>query len=440
MTNSHKLILRMVQTGSVANWTHIVKPEFFAEYYLEVYKALILYETQFKKCMSPQTFQTQWPDFDWVDLTEDVEWYADEVEADFLANKIKTAAEEALEAADADPKTVLKLLQTQINELQPYVGKTLTTGVDLFEHQLERAKIINTRRVETGLSGITSGFDLIDEHSFGTQRKEIELLVARPGEGKSLLLLYGAYRAVVDQGKRVSFISPEMTAYEMGLRLDSMHHHLSSMHIQSGRMTEDEVADYLDLSLDGVRGIRFYEPFARGRFTTADVASIIRNDAPDILMIDGLMLVDPVGNFRDIRTRLITLMEELKEQVMESGCPIRAAHQSNRNPETQTSKRQREQSPLTSLPELHHLAESGSTEQYANRVLTFKYLAPEKRMYVALRKNRNAPSGRIFSFIYDIDKGNLSQFKLEGSEAEESSSSEGESPELFDESEMERLM
>lgn len=416
MSNQHKIILRLVQAGSLAKYSHLVKVEFFtADYYREIFNMLVQYEMQFNKCMSPDTFKLQWPDFDYIELTEDVEWYADELEADYLAAQLQTITQTIEELRELDPKKAILELEREIVKLRPYVVKSISSGVDLYAHQTERAKLISTRRVLEGLSGITTGFAEIDELTSGTQRGEIELLVARPGNGKSLLLLWGAHMATL-QGKRVSFISPEMTAFEMGLRLDSMQHHLSMMRLQSGRMTDDEIAWYNDQTQKASRGIQFYESFSRGRFTTADVMSIVRNDAPDIVMIDGLLLVDPIKETRDTRTRLMALMEELKTGVTDTGVPIRAAHQSNRNPDTQTSKKQRDNNPLLALPELHHLAESGATEQYANRVMTFHYMPADKRMFVAIRKNRNAPSGRIFSFRYEIDTGYLTSFRLEGDE------------------------
>ena len=406
----------MVQAGSVVKYTHLVKAEFFtADYYHEIFNMLIKYEEQFNKCMSPDTFKMQWPDFEYIELTEDVEWYGDELEADYLASRLQTITQTTEELRELDPKKAVLELEKELVKLRPYVVKSVSLGVDLYAHQSERAKILKSRRVLEGLSGVTTGFESIDELTSGTQRGEIELLVARPGNGKSLLLLWGAHMATL-QGKRVSLISPEMTAFEMGLRLDSMKDHLSMMRLQSGRMNDDELAHYNDLSYNSPRGIQFYESFSRGRFTTADVASIVRNDQPDILMIDGLLFLEPVQESRDTRTRLMHMMEELKDIVTDTGVPIRAAHQSNRNPDTQTSKKQRDGNPLLALPELHHLAESGATEQYANRVMTFHYMPSDKRMFIAIRKNRNAPSGRIFSFRYDIDTGHLTSFRLEGDE------------------------
>lgn len=416
MSNQHKIILRLVQAGSLAKYSHLVKVEFFtADYYREIFDMLLIYEAQFNKCMSPDTFRMQWPDFDYLELTEDVEWYADELEADYLASRLQTITKTTEELRELDPKKAILELEREIITLRPYVIKTISSGVDLYTHQTERAKILSSRRVIEGLSGITTGFEEIDELTSGTQRGEIELLVARPGNGKSLLLLWGAHMATL-QGKRVSFISPEMTAFEMGLRLDSMQHHLSMMRLQSGRMTDDEIEWYNDQAQTASRGIQFYESFSRGRFTTADIAAIVRNDSPDIVMIDGLLFTDPMREGRDTRNRLMYLMDELKAIVTQTNIPIRAAHQSNRNPDTQTSKKQRDANPLLALPELHHLAESGATEQYANRVMTFHYMPSDKRMFVAIRKNRNAPSGRIFSFRYDIDTGHLTSFRLEGDE------------------------
>jgi hypothetical protein len=111
-------------------------------------------------------------------------------------------------------------------------------------------------------------------------------------------------------------------------------------------------------------------------------------------------------------------MEELKSLVSEIQVSLRIAHQVNRESVLQVGRTKKsERTVLDRLPELHHLAESGATEQFANRVITLAYA--DGRMYFAVRKNRNGPAGRLFSVRFDIDLGNISEERLEGNEAED---------------------
>jgi hypothetical protein len=158
--------------------------------------------------------------------------------------------------------------------------------------------------------------------------------------------------------------------------------------------------------------IIFREAHGLGRrFTTGDLARIIEADNCDLLAVDGLMLIDPIVPGKDVRTRLVNLMEEVKSLTTRTGVPIRMAHQANRSSETQTTKKRKDINPTDVLPELHHLAESGATEQYANRVITMTYW--EGRMYYAVRKNRMAPTGRMFSVNYLIDTGVITDSRVE---------------------------
>ncbi len=409
-------ITRMVQLGSVRKYDHLLRPEYFNEGNREIYEALRTYEAMYGTCMDEPTFRLQWPDFDWTPAERQIEWLADELGQGFVATRLRDIWTDAEPVLDDNPREMYKALQEKLLELRAFVGDPVGEKVGLISHARQRLARAREHRVVEGLSGITTGFALLDDVTNGTQRGEIELYVARPGMGKSLTLLYGCYCAWRDQGKRVSFISPEMTAYEMGIRLDSMHLHLSSMRMQSGRMQDDELTIYSDNVEEWIEEMKndiiFREAHGLGRrFTTGDLARIIEADNCDLLAVDGLMLIDPIVPGKDVRTRLVNLMEEVKSLTTRTGVPIRMAHQANRSSETQTTKKRKDINPTDVLPELHHLAESGATEQYANRVITMTYW--EGRMYYAVRKNRMAPTGRMFSVNYLIDTGVITDSRVE---------------------------
>lgn len=393
----------------------MLRTEYF-EAFTEEFRFLTDYHTQFNAIPNKATFLTQFPDFPFEDTENTAQWIADEVAQDFVGNKLRKEISELEDAIDVNPREAAKSIYELAQKFMPYISGGVGEAVNLLDPRL-RLDEIERRRKISGLSGVTMGFDVIDAVCNGTQPGEIEIIFARPGQGKTLYLLWGAY-AAIQQGKRVTLISPEMGAFEMGLRLDAYSLHQSQSTTLSGKMDDDEMSEFLRRIVDHSADISklnpllFREPSQIGRkFTTADVAQVIKVDQPDIVCIDGLMLIDPTRVDKDPRKRIINLMEELKELVVNTGVPIRLAHQANRESELGNVKRMRGVTIDDALPRLAHMAESGSTEQYANRAIAVTRL--RDRMYLAIRKNRNGPNDLLFSAQHNIDRGRFTDGRVE---------------------------
>jgi replicative DNA helicase len=194
-------------------------------------------------------------------------------------------------------------------------------------------------------------------------------------------------------------------------------------------MTPEQIDDYrekIEQQIDyGWPDIMFRDTDKLGRkFTTGDVRRIIDEDKPDILAIDGILLIQPVAKYRDTRERVMRVMDELKEIVTTTQVPMRLAHQVNRESEKRVSKKKNKQedSPLDAVPTLDELAESGATEQFANRVIALRYV--EGRIYMTVRKNRSGPMGDSLSARVDVDTGMISDERYELIDQDEDSEPE----------------
>ena len=242
------------------------------------------------------------------------------------------------------------------------------------------------------------------------------MLFARPGEGKTTVMLYGAYRAWVEQEAVVSFISPEMNAMEIGLKFDSFAFNISASELLSGTTSVTELARYESEIHSWLRqeqsGFFFYDTETFGRsFTTGDLAAIIRRDKPDVLCVDGLLFLEPVRrDFKDLRTRLSYVIAELKTLVLTTGVPMRIAHQANRQAVV-TQRRTKAITVDELLPDIQHLAESDATGQFANRAFAIKSV--RGRTFIGIRKNRNGPKDKFISCSIDPDRGVVDQVRYE---------------------------
>ncbi len=354
-----------------------------------------------------ETFVEQFPGFDFSDTGVTAHWLRDEVEQDLIEAKIALHLETIKAQCETNPREAILSLSDATRDMLAYMGGAISSSGDLRDAQ-PIIDEIERRRKASGITGVTLGFHLLDDVCKGTQPGEIEVYFARPGIGKSFVLLWGAL-AASRAGVKVAFISPEMDRFEVGTRYASYVTHVSSMELFSGDMDSEEIAAFRERALKHAsegEPILFYEPSTIGRqFTTADVMQIIRHEQPGVVCIDGLMLIEPVRQDKDIRKRIINVMAELKDISVETGIPIRLAHQANRS-----SEQTRRRDPVVVediIPSLHHMAESGSVEQYANRAIGLARVGGQ--LLMGVRKNRNGPSGRFISVRHDIDHGRFEE-------------------------------
>lgn len=417
-----ELIARLVGAKELTPNDSMLRPEYFFSYEDE-WKFVCDYYRQHRAYPNVATFRTQFVEFPWQDVEETAQWLADEVAQEFLSGQISKSLIEINDANEINPREAARLAIVELQKLSTYTDVLTGEVVDLPKNWQARITEGERRRLnqDRETSGITFGFPLIDEVTSGTQPGEVEIIFARTNEGKSLILLYSAYKAVM-QGYRVALVSPEMNEYEMGVRLDSMMYGVSSFKVQAGKMFDDEWENYVDAisqyeAPNDRAGLLFYETANIGRrFTTADLATIVAREKPDLMCVDGIMLVEPMKQDKDPRKRLLNTMEEVKAIVTQTRCPMRIAHQANRESVMPTARRSKNVVITEMLPELHHMAESGAVEQYANRAYSLKY--HESRMYMAIRKSRMGGKGRIISFNYDIDRSIISDERVEDALAE----------------------
>lgn len=349
------------------------------------------------------TFQTQFPDWEFMDTEHTAFWLAEEFGTQHIELQLNGLLDEAQTLNSENPREALEHLRDETKKLLPYLATSANDSGNLFDVQADLEEQMR-RRTDVLGAGITHGFGLLDNITKGTQKGELEAYFARPGVGKTFVLLYGALEAA-KQGRKVVFFSPEMDRFEVGVRFQSFLFHTSAIGLFSGRLPDQEWQAHIEAVTtfeNDTDRIMFYEPGTFGRkFTTSDIAAIVHSEKPDLVCIDGIMLIDPSKEETDIRKRIILTMAELKELAVDSGVPIRFAHQANRQIETGRKSRTIEDI----IPHLSHMAESGSVEQYSNRVFALARHQESNTLYIAVRKNRNGRAGDIIGVTHEVDTG-----------------------------------
>lgn len=242
-----------------------------------------------------------------------------------------------------------------------------------------------------GLRGIKTGFVDLDNTLSGMQQSNLLILAARPGQGKTAMIVNIAQHAAVVDRIPVAIFSLEMSKEELVDRLLVGQADVDAWRIKTGKLSETdftklsnamgELAD-APIFIDDTPGITISEMRTKARRLQLE-----QNIA--LFVVDYLQLVDP-GRRYDNRVQEVSIVSQsLKNLARELKVPVLAVSQLSRAVEHRGERK----------PQLADLRESGAIEQDAD-VVMFLYrpeteIAPTMQTKLLIAKHRNGPMGEI---------------------------------------------
>jgi replicative DNA helicase len=230
------------------------------------------------------------------------------------------------------------------------------------------------------------GFKNLNRRVGGIRRGNVIVLAARPATGKSAAALQIGYN-IASEGAKVLFFPLEMTTQETLERL------ILQEEIVDGQLAlkapnDNEKADIIRF-LDGVEEegkFLIYE----GVNQLETIRQTIKEQQPDLVIIDQLTQVRISKRTKDIRERYVEATAEMKAMAMELNTAILVLTQLNREG-------------VKGKPTLENLHESDATGQNADVVLIMTKQEENEKVPEAARsdeividivKNRQGESGR----------------------------------------------
>ncbi len=289
----------------------------------------------------------------------------DEAERAVLA----IAEERPSDGGPADLKTLLKQTLDRIDEM---------SGMD------------------GNITGLTTGFEKLDDMTSGLQRGDLTIVAARPSMGKTAFAMNLVEAALMFSDEPVIVFSLEMPGEQLIQRMLSSLGRINQTRVRTGNLQPDDwprlsnaVNKIHDrpLFIDDTAGISPSEMRSRTR-------RIVRSHGrPAVIMVDYLQLMSIKG-FTEGRTNEISeISRSLKAMAKEFDCPVVALSQLNRSLEQRPNKR-----PVNS-----DLRESGAIEQDAD-IIAFIYrdvvYNPETNdqnvAEIIIGKQRNGPIGTCY--------------------------------------------
>lgn len=236
------------------------------------------------------------------------------------------------------------------------------------------------------------GFERLDKVTESMQRGQLVVLAGRPGSGKSAAALQIAYN-VYDKGAKVLFFPLEMTTAETLERLVLQQEVIERAAIKAPREDEkEEVRKYLN-AIEENGNFLIYE----GVNDLEAIAQTIREQQPDLVVIDQLTQVRTARRTKDIRERYVEITADLKHLAIEYNTAILLLTQLNR------------ESTKGSRPTLENLHESDATGQNADKVLLIwekdiddgrPEAAKMKELDIYVVKNRGAENNKVVSMKF----------------------------------------
>ena len=251
------------------------------------------------------------------------------------------------------------------------------------------------------VTGVTTGFNQLDNLTSGLQNSDLIILAARPSMGKTALALNIARNAAVDANVPVAVFSLEMSKEQLSLRMLCSEARIDSSRLRGGffsmedwhRLTDAAgVLSESPIYIDDSPSLSAMEIRAKARRLKMD-----KNIG--LIIIDYLQLMQGRSSAERRDLEISEISRGLKALAKELELPVMALSQLNRMLEQRTDKR----------PRLSDLRESGALEQDAD-VVAFIY---RDEVYnkeednprrgtaeIILSKQRNGPTGDVFlSFL-----------------------------------------
>lgn len=224
------------------------------------------------------------------------------------------------------------------------------------------------------ISGITSGFTLIDRCLGGFNRSDLLILAGRPSMGKTALAINIAFNAAKaklhgkKEGAGVIFFSLEMSAEQLATRLLSCATCVSAWDIKRGNINRNNIEIFSKFYRDMEKLELYIEETPN--ITSQQIKHKIRKmqvkSDIGLIVIDYLQLMSAEYTSKRDTTSILnrvqevsTITRQLKGIAKELNIPIIALSQLSRAVEQRDDKR----------PQLADLRDSGSIEQDADIVM-----------------------------------------------------------------------
>ena len=329
-----------------------------------------------------------------------------------LSTKILTGKEEVSKIISDAERQIMSISNKQRTDNLKPIAEVLDPIFDIIDSNRNRAK--------DALIGLDTGYQELNEFTFGFQKGELIILAARPAVGKSAFALNIAEKAARNANAHIAFFSLEMGLDQLSMRLLSICSNVKLSKIRSGDLNEEETTrllagrallNDLNIYLDETTTNNMEDIKIQCR-------KLSREGKLDFIIVDYLQLMATSKDSKNSEyAEVSALSRSLKLLARELNVPVLALSQLSRAVET---RKDDEGKTGNSKPVLSDLRSSGSIEQDADIVLFLHAEKPinedttkkvtQRKIKVLIAKNRQGMTGE-FDLLFRGDYSSFESYK-----------------------------
>lgn len=391
----------MLEKEALTTVIEILKPEsFYRDAHQEIYKAILeLFDksepidilTVTSQLRKSGTLDLAGGAFAISGLTQrinsaaNIEYHARIVSEMAIKRELITIASEIQKEAYEDTTDTFALLdkteQRIFNVSEANIRKNYADMRSMMREAISELEAKKNRK--DGLTGVPTGFTVLDRVTSGWQKSDLVIIAARPGMGKTAFIISALRNAAVDFGHAVAIFSLEMSAVQLVNRLISAEAELESEKIKKGNLLDHEWQQLYSKTAALTEAPIFIDdtPALSIRELRSKCRRLKTQSNIELIVVDYLQLMsgDSSKNSGGNREQEIaSISRAMKNLAKELDVPVIALSQLSRAVETRGGDKR---------PQLSDLRESGSIEQDADMVM-FLY-RPE---YYGLTENEEGQS------------------------------------------------
>ena len=345
-----------------------------------------------------------------VPSSTNVEHYAQIVFTAYIKRRIIDAASKISDIGFDGDKQVEEIIDKAEKELFA-ISQDMSSSDFIDMNTLAKEASERLMKLQDGdskMRGVPTGFASIDRKLSGFQPSDMIILAARPSVGKTSLALDFVRKIAVQHKKSVAFFSLEMSKDQLMDRMLSAESRVDYWKMRTGSLTAETDFTALQDGLGRLSEAKIYiddNSYNNVLRMKSAARKLKRKRGLDILIVDYLQLMAPIGKSTSVVQEVTEISRGLKQLAKELDIPVIALSQLSRNIEHRGANAE---------PRLADLRDSGSIEQDAD-VVMFIHRPKEEgedsrgtHTKLIIEKHRNGATGSIDLF-FDAEKTSFTE-------------------------------
>ena len=352
-----------------------------------------------------------------VGTDESLAYWCDELRVKAKHNRMADIIEEVADKMDdGESEEAYALLKKGVWKIEDEIVES--DSVDITQDVDDRKQAYLERKKNKGMMGIPTGIPHLDYMLKGLVKETLTTLIAQTGIGKTwFLVLVGAYAQL--NGYKVTCFITEMSTDIMRDRIEAMlfgmmYGDFNYSKFKSGSLSDEQEKLYFQFLEEDLPRL---EPLILETATgVSSVVSVIEQEKPDLVLIDGCYLMQDEQGAKDDWLRVTHITRDLKRIAKDWHIPILINTQADQN----TSKK--------SGPNLGDIKYSQAIGQDSDNVLALfrdEVMLNDREMGVKVLKQREGTLGKVM-INWDFETMNFTSIYSETSDNTVTESEEDE--------------